>query len=159
MRKFVALLLAVLLACMAFAASAEETPSSGSEETPAEDEEETYEQKLSELVAKSYVLREEYASLVEDLKNRAIGEYRGFTPEQKSKSALLSWASGYIREARALEKQCDARMDALLDEFSVVIREYNGDTSLIDKLAQAYQDEKDLQVSYYMAELRKRGLI
>lgn len=138
-----------------------ETASGGGESAGGEEEEKNgeYEEKLSQLIAEIYVLREEFSGMVSDLEGRAISEYRGFTAEQKSKSALLSWAAGYVREARELEKACDARMDAILDEFEALISEYNGDRSLIDKLAQAYQDEKDLKVSYYMAELRKRGLI
>ena len=136
----------------------ENSSAAGDSETSA-DNSDAYEAQLSALIGESYVLREEYTMELEAIEARAISEYKGFTAEQKKKTALLSWASGYLDEVTGLEKECDAKMNDLIDRISKVIKDNNGDESLIDTLRSAYQDEKQLKKSYYVAELRKRGLI
>lgn len=120
---------------------------------------EAYQQELNKQLAEIYVMREEYTLELESMLQQAMDEYAAFTDAQRSPLQLIGWASGYYNRASALEKQCDSEINAQLEQMKALIRENNGDESLTDKIYQEYVNEKSLKKSYYMAEVRKRGII
>lgn len=118
-----------------------------------------YEKELSSLIAKVYVLREEYLIALDNMQAAATADYKAIPSEQRSGSAVASLVSDYLAQAAELEKECDGRMDAIITQLEKLLRESGGDMSLADTVFNTYVDEKSLKKAWYMAELKKRGLI
>jgi len=118
-----------------------------------------YQQKLSALIARVYVLREEYLIALDDLQAEAIEDYRSLSASQKKGSKLANFISKYLSRGTQLEKDCDRKMDAVVQEMEAVIKEYGGDMSLVDTVVTTYANEKSLKKAWYMSELQKRGFI
>lgn len=133
---------------------AESTPAR--QETPPQSE---YEQKVNELVAEVLVLREEFLIRLDSLQAEALAAYKALPADQRSKSKLLSFASGYLSKGLAMERECDARIEAIVSELEQVLLEYGGDISIAEKVFDTYVEEKSLKKAWYMAELKKRGLV
>lgn len=126
------------------------------EQPTAEDE---YKKKVSAIIAEVYVLREQYTIELDNMFNTAKSEYVAMSKAGTSKDKLISWATGYISKASNLEKSCDKKMDDVVLRLETLIRENNGDLSLVDTVVYTYANEKSLKKAWYMSELEKRGLI
>lgn len=126
------------------------------EQPTAEDE---YKKKVSAIIAEVYVLREQYTIELDNMFDTAKAEYVAMSKAGTSKDKLISWATGYISKASNLEKSCDKKMDDVVLRLETLIRENNGDLSLVDTVVYTYANEKSLKKAWYMSELEKRGLI
>ena len=114
---------------------------------------------IAELVAQVYVMREQYTAQLDAMAAQARAEYIAMPQSERTRSKLVGWASGYISRASQLEKQCDAQMDAILEEMTRLLTESGGDLSLVQSMAYAYGEEKSIQKSIYIQELEKRGIM
>ena len=121
--------------------------------------ESSYQKELSALIAKVYVLREEYTMALDDMYSSAKAEYIAMPTEQRTKSNLAKMASRYLDKATALEKECDQKMDIIVASMEKLIKENNGDMSLVDTVVYTYANEKTLKKSWYMSKLEEKGLV
>ena len=138
-------------------AAPETTPSAT---TPVQPQDQTaYQKELSSLVAKVYVLREEYTGALANLESAAKAEYRAIPQEQRTTKRLASLASGYLSKATELEKQCDRQMEAVITDMETLIGKNNGDMSLPQTVYDSYAQEKSLKKAWYMSRLQEKGLI
>lgn len=140
----------------------EQKPADESRNTPQsqpnpEPEKSEYEQKVNALIAEVFVLREEFLIKLDNLKAAAIADYRAIPVEERNAKALMSLASGYIAKGLDMEKQCDARIEAIVVELEQVLQENNGDLSIAQTVYDTYVEEKSLKKAWYMAELKKVG--
>ena len=118
-----------------------------------------YEQEISEIIAKVYVLREEFLGKLDALMAEALAEYRAMTPEQRSAGNLASFASSYLNKGLDMERECDARIEEIVAELETLLQENNGDLSIAQTVYDTYLEEKSLKKAWYMAELKKRGFV
>ena len=118
-----------------------------------------YQQQLSALIARVYVLREEYVNALEDMETAARADYKALPESQRTGKKLASLVSGYLAEAAALEKECDAKMDAVIAEMEALISANNGDMTLTDTVFNTYVNEKSLKKAWYMSRLQEKGLM
>ena len=118
-----------------------------------------YSEELAFIVAEVYVMREEYIAQLDEMYARAKAEYSAKPESERTHSKLVKWASGYATEAANLEKECDARMDAVLAEVKALAEKYGEDTDIVDTLAYFYSEEKSIQKSLYIQELERRGIL
>ena len=123
---------------------------------PAED---PYQKELSAIIAKVYVLREDFTMALDNMYDEAKAEYIALPAEKRTKSNLMVLASKYLSKATALEKECDARMDEIVADMEKLIQENNGDMSLVDTVVYSYANEKSLKKSWYMSKLQEKGLV
>lgn len=133
-----------------------------SKPTPAESSkptENTYQKALSALIARVYVLREEYTLALDNMYASAKAEYKALPAEKRSKTNLAKMASGYLSKASALEKECDGKMDEITSAMEKLIKENNGNMGLVDTVVYTYANEKSLKKSWYLSELERKGLI
>lgn len=126
-------------------------------ESPVMDPE--YQKKVSAIVAEVYVLREQYTIELDNMYETAKAEYKRMSEKERTKEKLVDWAAGYMSKAIKLEKNCDAKMDDIVLRLDTLIRENNGDLSLVDTVVYTYASEKSLKKAWYMSELEKRGLV
>ena len=121
--------------------------------------ENTYQKELSALIARVYVLREEYTLALDTMYADAKAEYLALPAEKRTKTHLLKMARGYLSRAFALEKECDGKMDEIVRAMEKLLRENNGDLGLVDTVVYTYANEKSLKKSWYMSKLEQKGLI
>ena len=134
-----------------------ETPTLPAEQPkPAED---PYQKELSAIIAKVYVLREDFTMALDNMYDEAKAEYIALPAEKRTKSNLMVLASKYLSKATALEKECDARMDEIVADMEKLIQENNGDMSLVDTVVYSYANEKSLKKSWFMSKIQEKGLV
>lgn len=133
----------------------EPPPPATSEEVPPPQSQ--WEKDLSALIARVYVLREEYTIVLDNMQTEAKEEYRGM--KNRTKKNLAKFAQGYVGRALELEKTCDRQMDEIVTEMELILSENGGDMTLVDTVVETYASEKSLKKAWYMAELEKRGWI
>lgn len=121
--------------------------------------ENTYQKELSALIAKVYVLREEYTLALDTMYADAKAEYLALPAEKRTKTHLLKMARGYLSRAFALEKECDGKMDEIVHAMEKLLRENDGDLGLVDTVVYTYANEKSLKKSWYMSKLEQKGLV
>lgn len=121
--------------------------------------ESAYQKELSALIAKVYVLREEYTLALDTMYADAKAEYLALPTEKRTKTQLLKMARGYLSRASALEKECDGKMDEIVRAMEKLLRENDGDLGLVDTVVYTYANEKSLKKSWYMSKLEQKGLL
>lgn len=121
--------------------------------------ESSYQKELSALIAKVYVLREEYTLALDTMYADAKAEYLALPAEKRTTTQLAKMAKGYLSRANALEKECDGKMDEVIRAMETLIRDNNGDLTLVDTVVYTYANEKSLKKSWYMAKLEQKGLL
>ena len=126
---------------------------------PPKPAENTYQKELSALIARVYVLREEYTLALDTMYADAKAEYLALPAEKRTKTHLLKMARGYLSRASALEKECDGKMDEIVRAMEKLLRENDGDLGLVDTVVYTYANEKSLKKSWYMSKLEQKGLI
>lgn len=126
---------------------------------PPKPAENTYQKELSALIARVYVLREEYTLALDTMYADAKAEYLALPAEKRTKTHLLKMARGYLSRASALEKECDGKMDEIVHAMEKLLRENDGDLGLVDTVVYTYANEKSLKKSWYMSKLEQKGLI
>ena len=141
---------------------AETEASAKTEDTPAPAEKpagSSYQKKLSALIAKVYVLREEYTMALDNMYDTAKAEYIAMPEKDRTKSDLVKMTSRYLAKVTDLEKECDGKMDKVITAMETLIDDNNGDKSLPDTVFHAYVNEKSLKKSWYMSKLQEKRLI
>lgn len=133
-----------------------QAPQSSKQPTTEESADSEYQKKISALIAKVYVLREEYIIALDNLQHEAESEYKAQRKAGVAKSELTGLVSGYLARGNALEKECDRRMDTIVVSLEKLIRENNGDMSIVDTVISTYSSEKSLKKAWYMSELQRR---
>lgn len=99
---------------------------------------------VSRIVTKMYILRSSYSGSLSSLLSQAYSEYTS----GGSKSEI---ASKYIGMGQALEAQCDANVNALMNELTGVLTSCGRSTELVDSIYQSYASEKQYTKAYYMS--------
>ena len=89
----------------------------------------------------------------------AKAEYLALPAEKRTTTQLAKMAKGYLSRANALEKECDGKMDEVIRAMETLIRDNNGDLTLVDTVVYTYANEKSLKKSWYMAKLEQKGLL
>jgi hypothetical protein len=115
-----------------------------------ESEESANEKLLSRYLAEIYVMKAEYTAWLEDTYNQAIDEYNALDEDQRTTSAKYSIGMSCMKEALAKEKECDARMAEIEEKITALLKEMGRDTSLVDEIQSAYEEEKSLKKAYYL---------
>ncbi len=113
--------------------------------------EDVYNAKVADLVAKVYVLKGQYTSLLSSFESQIIAQYNALPKEQHTaatKARLVSENVGYVA---GLEAQCDAQIAAITDELTTLMKENGKDTLLADSIKSAYANEKELKKAYYIS--------
>lgn len=117
-----------------------------------------YQKKLAAMIAEVYVLREEFLIKLDNLMAEAKAEYIALPKAERTGTKLTSLASKYYAKAHSLELECDARMKEIIGRMETLLKEHNGDLAIAQSVYDVYLNEKSLKKSWYLAELRKRGI-
>jgi len=130
-------------------------PEKPEEQVPPSEETE-YQKKLNDILARVYVLREEFVLKLDELQKAAVADFKKL---EEDKSGLTAFISAYFEKAIKLESECDSKMDVIIAELTALQKEYGKDMELVGTVAYTYANEKSLKKAWYMNELQRRGLI
>lgn len=123
------------------------------------EEENAYAKSLAELLSRVYDLRAQYVTALENMEAEAKAEYSALPQGDRAKTKLVKIAKGYFSKANALEKECDGKMDAIVEEMTEIIEENKGGWDILDAVVETYASEKSLKKAWYISRMRERGLI
>ena len=118
-----------------------------------------FETRLNELIAKVYVLREEFLIKLDQTQTAAIDDYKAIPADQRTTKKIASLVSGYLSKGLDMEKECDAQIEQIIVEMEALLKENGGDLSIAQTVYDTYVEEKSLKKAWYMAELKKRGMM
>ena len=141
---------------------AEDIPEPLPEQPPQQEEpvqQSDYEKELNGLIAEVYVLREEFLIKLDNTQAAAIADYKALPADQRTTKNIASLVSGYMSRGLEMEKECDGRIKEIVLEMESLLQENGGDLSLAQTVYDTYLEEKSLKKAWYMAELKKRGMI
>ncbi len=99
---------------------------------------------VAEYAVKLYGLKAYYLGQLGNLADMAKADY-------KSSGSLKQIASDYLGKAASLESEADSAVDSLLSELKGKLENLDADTSVVDTMKSAYEDEKVLKKSYYLS--------
>lgn len=109
---------------------------------------------IAQLVGKIYVLKAKFTGELDAVERWVHSEYNKLTPEEKkSKSAKVRIGRQAYSKALALEADCDGQMEEILNRLTVLLKETNQSTALVDEIRTAYENEKTVKISYYMDKI------
>ena len=107
-------------------------------------------QELSRLLAEIYVLRAEYTAWLEDANQAAIDAFNALPEAEQTTQKKYDIGMHYLELALEKESECDQAMADLEAQILAVLQRMGLDTSLVDEIDAAYQEEKTLQKAYYL---------
>lgn len=117
-----------------------------------------YQKQLAAIIAEVYVLREEFLIKLDNLMEQAKAEYLALPKAERTTTKIAGLASKYYSTAHSLELECDARMREIIGRMETLLAANGGDLSIAQAVYDTYLEEKSLKKSWYLAELKKRGI-
>ncbi|GHU50101.1 hypothetical protein FACS1894127_4800 [Clostridia bacterium] len=110
------------------------------------------EQKVSEQIARIYVLRDVMTAKLDSLLSRAKAEYSAIPSQGRTNAKKQEIGAKYLLEAQSMEAGCDAQMDTILKDLTKILKDYGGDTGIVSEIRKVYKDEKVTKKSYYLSK-------
>lgn len=99
---------------------------------------------VAEYAVKLYGLKAYYLGQIGNLVDAAKADY-------KATGSAKQIAGDYLSKGASLEKEADSAVYALLDELNGKLEGLNADTSVVESMKNAYENEKVLKKSYYLS--------
>lgn len=116
--------------------------------SPAGEEEQR--QRIAQLIAEVYLLRDIYKAKLEGVKNDALADWRDLPEVQRTDNKRNELLSACVDRATVLEADCDSRMDAILSELRGLLSELGENNDLAEEIKAAYAEEKAVTKAYYL---------
>lgn len=101
-------------------------------------------------VAKLYIIKSNFVSQLSSIEKEITSAYVSLPKEQQTPASRKSIAGEYISTVADLELECDAQVEAILSELKAKLEAASKDTSVVETIRQAYENEKSLKKAYYM---------
>jgi hypothetical protein len=99
-----------------------------------------------------YVYKAQYTSEIEKIIDSMKKEYSVLSEDQKTTAAKTAIVSKYLNTISAMEAQCDAQVNSLVEQLRQALEKTGQDVSLADSILQAYKNEKEITKSYYISK-------
>lgn len=100
-------------------------------------------QRIDELIALAYELRDEYKARLAQIESDALAQFDALPADKRTRENKESIIRAAVNEAYALEEECDGRITDICDELSYLLLDTRGDMYLISELRYAYAAEKN----------------
>lgn len=109
---------------------------------------------VADYVAKMYTLKAKYVSLLGGVESRAKSAFFSLPKEEQNLKGLQKIGGPFIGEAISLESQCNGEVGALLSNLEQELKTLEADTTIVDTMRKAYENEKSLKKAYYLSALK-----
>lgn len=105
---------------------------------------------ISKYVSQLYSLESKYISAIEGVVAAAKSDAKSQGLTRKDTSKLLAVGANYTNVINSLEASCDGEVEGVISNLTSELNEINADTSIIQTIRSAYENEKALKRAYYM---------
>ncbi len=109
---------------------------------------------VSNRIIEFYSLKAYYLGQLGQMEAKVKKDYLALPKEKKNLVGKKELVSKYMSVASSLLAQCDAKMAELTAKLEKEIKAVGGDTSIIDTINKAYENEKNLKKAYYMSKMK-----
>lgn len=117
---------------------------------PSEETVDPREEELARLIAEIYLMKTEYTDLLANMYNDCIEEWIALPESQRTTANKYKLGFAYMAQALEKEEECDARMKEIQEKIRSLLVELGRDTSLVEEIQAAYEEEKELKKAYYL---------
>lgn len=128
----------------------EPATSQSSSPGPSQDTEGAKREQLARYIAEIYVMKAEYTDWLEAENAAAIEEYNALPEEQRTTAAKYKIGMMHMKLGLEKEDECDQKMAEIEEKIRALLEELGEDTSLVDEIQAAYEEEKELKKAYYL---------
>lgn len=97
---------------------------------------------ISAKVAEMYVIKSNFYAEFNSKYNAARSAFLARPTSERTKANLAATVRSYMSEGLAMERECDAQVEAILSELSGLLSRAGRDQSLVDSIRSAYNSEK-----------------
>lgn len=111
--------------------------------------------RVDEIISRIYLLRSEYVGALSGLEAEAKAAAKKIPKAERTISKKLALIEAYTGRGAALEKQCDAKMENLIQELKAELQKTGGNTSIISEIRSTYASEKRLKKSQLFGKYSK----
>ena len=109
-------------------------------------------QNVARLVGKMYVLKAKFESELSGLESWVISQYVALPESERTYSAKVKLGRQALDKANSLEANCDSQVNAILNDMETELKNAGMDTSSVDSIRSAYENEKKITKSYYLSK-------
>ncbi len=110
---------------------------------------------IGEKAIELYSLKAYYLGKLGQMEASVKKDYASMPKEKKNLIGKKELVSKYMGIALGLLSECDARVEKLLTELNAELKKLDADTSIIKKIRDAYENEKNLKKAYYIKLLEE----
>lgn len=101
-------------------------------------------------IAKLYVVRNDFVSRLSGIEKEITDAYVALPKEEHTPASRKRIAGEYLNVVANLELECDAQVETILSDLTAKLTAQNKDTSVVETIRQAYENEKSLKKAYYL---------
>ncbi len=107
-------------------------------------------EQISALVAEMYVLKAEFTAALKNLESTTLSDYAALPNEQKTAEVKTNMMNKVLDVVTVMEKDCDAKVNKVLDELTALLKASSKDISLVEAIRTAYKNEKTITKAEYI---------
>ena len=109
----------------------------------------------NEIIAEIFLLRATYLNEIDELIKASKKEYVALPKEKHNLKGKLEMVEKVIiPKGNALEKECDSKMDVLLDELGGILKQTGQSDTVVKEIKKTYAEQKNIKktelVNQYM---------
>ena len=97
---------------------------------------------ISSKVAELYVIKSNFYSQFNSRYSQVRNEFHKRPVSEQTRAHVAAVVRSYMSEGLAMERECDAQVEAILSELSGLLSRAGRDQSLVDSIRSAYNSEK-----------------
>lgn len=101
-------------------------------------------------ITELYALKSRYIGLLDGMVASAVAEYKALDAEKRTRSKQLEIGASYASKALALEEECDAKVNAIVNGLKKELVANGKNTEIVERILSAYTLEKNLKRAYYL---------
>ncbi len=105
---------------------------------------------IAEYVLKLYELKSEYLGKAEALIQMAKDEFYALPQEEWTTDNRTRIILKHSKEAYSALAECDSKVNNICNDLEKYLKDNKADTSIVNEIKKAYEEEKTLKKAYYM---------
>lgn len=105
---------------------------------------------IDELLSVKSTFDNKLQALIEKAKQ----EFIALPPEARTTDNKIKIGLKYMDQTLSLENQADAEIYGVISHLELELKKYNYETSVIEEIKKYYEQQKELQRTYYMSKLK-----
>jgi len=110
--------------------------------------------KIDDIISQVYALRSEFLNSLAVLEKEAVATAKAIPKKERTATKKIELVEQFVEKGSQLEKQCDARMDALISKLRAELKKAGRDTSIISDVYSVYEAEKTAKKSQLLGKYK-----